>query len=174
MKREYFRRGWVFLCLCRSIWKDNEMAQSIAILQNNASPPICQSVKYCVRNLCRASARLQISSLSFALCQIVLPALFYWIAISGSLQSSGETLRQKSFLSFYSIIGNFVKQKETSQRIFFSVMSLFRFHFMFYQSQANPMRGIRSRLRIPIRLFGQHLYSINRQPSVRSHLRRSW
>ena len=31
------------------------MAQSIAILQNNASPPICQSVKYCVRNLCRAS-----------------------------------------------------------------------------------------------------------------------
>ena len=49
----------------------------IAILQNNASHPICQSVKYCVRNLCRASARLQISSLSFALCQIVLPALFY-------------------------------------------------------------------------------------------------
>ena len=29
--------------------------QYIAILQNNASPPICQSVKYCVRNLCRAS-----------------------------------------------------------------------------------------------------------------------
>ena len=54
----------------------------IAILQNNASPPICQSVKYCVRNLCRASARLQISSLSFALCQIVLPALFYWTQIS--------------------------------------------------------------------------------------------
>ena len=57
------------------------MDKLIAILQNNASPPICQNVKYCVRNLCRASARLQISSLSFALCQIVLPALFYWIAI---------------------------------------------------------------------------------------------
>ena len=54
---------------------------TIAILQDNASHPICQSVKYRVRNLCRASARLQISSLSFALCQIVLPALFYWIAI---------------------------------------------------------------------------------------------
>ena len=65
---------WVF-CWC-----------IIAILQNNASPPICQSVKYCVRNLCRASARLQISSLSFALCQIVLPALFYWIAISWKWQ----------------------------------------------------------------------------------------
>ena len=95
---------------------------TIAILQNNAFPPICQSVKYCVRNLCRASAHLQISSLSFALCQIVLPALFYWIAISGSLQSSGETLRQKSFLSFYSIIGNplfvtqsFLKNKVTVQ-----------------------------------------------------------
>ena len=54
---------------------------TIAILQNNAFHPIYQSVKYCARNLCRASARLQISSLSFALCQIVLPALFYWIAI---------------------------------------------------------------------------------------------
>ena len=49
----------------------------IAILQNTASNPIHQSVKYCVRNLCRASARLQISSLSFALCQIALTALFY-------------------------------------------------------------------------------------------------
>ena len=58
--------------------KENIQLMDItAILQNNASTPICQSVKYCVRNLCRASARLQISSLSFALCQIVLPALLY-------------------------------------------------------------------------------------------------
>ena len=57
--------------------KKEIVESTIAILQNNASLPICQSVKYCVRNLCRASARLQISSLSFALCQIVLPALFY-------------------------------------------------------------------------------------------------
>ena len=106
-------------CVLKS---DSKRHLAIAILQNNASHPICQSVKYCVRNLCRASARLQISSLSFALCQIVLPALFYWIAISGSLQSSGETLRQKSFLSFYSIIGNplfvtqsFLKNKVTVQ-----------------------------------------------------------
>ena len=35
----------------------------IAILQNTASNPIHQSVKYCVRNLSRASACLQISSL---------------------------------------------------------------------------------------------------------------
>ncbi len=43
-------------------------SEFIAILQNTASNPIHQSVKYCVRNLCRASARLQISSLSFAPC----------------------------------------------------------------------------------------------------------
>ena len=54
----------------------------IAILQNTAPDSIHQSVKYCVRNLCRASARLQISSLSFALCQIASAALFYWIAIN--------------------------------------------------------------------------------------------
>ena len=45
-----------------------EYTEIIAILQNTASNPIHQSVKYCVRNLCRASARLQISSLSFAPC----------------------------------------------------------------------------------------------------------
>ena len=40
----------------------------IAIPENNASNPAHQSVKSCVRYLCRASARLQIPSLSFALC----------------------------------------------------------------------------------------------------------
>jgi hypothetical protein len=41
---------------------------SIAIPENNASNPAYQSVKSCVRYLCRASARLLIPSLSFALC----------------------------------------------------------------------------------------------------------
>ena len=41
---------------------------AIAIPENNASNPAHQSVKSCVRYLCRASARLQIPSLSFALC----------------------------------------------------------------------------------------------------------
>ena len=36
--------------------------------ENNASNPAYQSVKSCVRYLCRASARLLIPSLSFALC----------------------------------------------------------------------------------------------------------
>ena len=42
--------------------------QSIAVLVNNAFKTVQQSVKSCVRYLCRALARLQISSLSFALC----------------------------------------------------------------------------------------------------------
>ena len=44
--------------------------------------PVHQSVKSCVRYLCRALARLQISSLSFALCWTVLNALFTRTAIS--------------------------------------------------------------------------------------------
>ena len=43
--------------------------------------PVHQSVKSCVRYLCRALARLQISSLSFALCWTVLNALFTRTAI---------------------------------------------------------------------------------------------
>ena len=42
----------------------------IATLQNTASNPVYQSVEYCIRNLYRASACLQISSFSFTLCQI--------------------------------------------------------------------------------------------------------
>ena len=43
--------------------KSREQASEIMHLN-----PAHQSVKSCVRYLCRASARLQISSLSFALC----------------------------------------------------------------------------------------------------------
>ena len=53
----------------------------IAIPKNNAINPDHQSVKSRVRYLCRASARRQISSLSFALCWTVLFALFCRIAI---------------------------------------------------------------------------------------------
>jgi len=52
--------------------------------------PAHQSVKSCVRYLCRASARLQISSLSFALCWTVLNALFTRTAIN--LQKSAKSM----------------------------------------------------------------------------------
>ena len=74
--------------------------------------PAHQSVKSCVRYLCRASARLQISSLSFALCRTVLNALFTRIAIDFGceerpkgmpvmaivtlMDSSGEEIRIKA------------------------------------------------------------------------------
>ena len=49
--------------------------------------------KYCARSLCHASVRRQISSLSFALCQIALSALFYWIAIVLSFKMVGTRNR---------------------------------------------------------------------------------
>ena len=44
------------------------MIAIIAIPENTVINPTHQSVKSCIRYLCRALARLQISSLSFALC----------------------------------------------------------------------------------------------------------
>ena len=66
--------------------------------------PAHQSVKSCVRYLCRASARLQISSLSFALCRTVLNALFTRIAIVFGIITEGYCKMQqpsKKFPLFY-------------------------------------------------------------------------
>ena len=71
--------SWYWLIQRRN--RERNMIVLIAIPENNASNPAHQSVKSCVRYLCRASARLQIPSLSFALCWTVLIALFSGIAI---------------------------------------------------------------------------------------------
>ena len=114
--------------------------------------PAHQRMKSCVRYLCRASVRLQISSLSFTLCWTVLNALFMRIVIVQRILSNRQPpywivwfsiccvvvgRRSHCYASFLRLADEEIILRQYSRNLFLLYYSLATFREVFFVSEGH-------------------------------------